>query len=304
MRVAIAGSGSLAKYLAEELPTAGHEVVILTRSHKPFFDGLKGVSQCITDYSLSQLVEQIDDCDAMICVILDYTMAYTDVALTLIEACTRSPKCKRFLPAEYGGNLEDYPDQPSFYYQNHEPVREALRNQQEIEWTLVSVGWFADYLVPPSNRHLPDVDGLSVNLAAKIITVPGTGKERFAISSIRDVAQAIGQLLKVSTPWRPYVYMQGEETSWLEITAFFKETTIPDLKVEFRSLTTLIDVIVKKNGEPEALAAEYDIFTVSGAGQFDQDKVKRDRAEYFPTVHFRGLRELAEAANRDHTAIV
>ncbi|KAF1334123.1 Isoflavone reductase, partial [Globisporangium splendens] len=302
MRIAIAGSGSLAKYLAEGLPLAGHEVVILTRSHKPFFDGLHGVSQRITDYSLSQLVQQIDDCDAVICAILDYTMAYTEVSLTLIEACKRSPKCKRFIPAEYGGNLEDYPDQPSFYYPNHEPVREALRNQHEIEWTLVSVGWFSDYLVPSANRHFPDIEVFPVNYSTKVMTIPGTGKERFAINAVRDVVQAIAQLLKSTTPWRPYLYMQGEETSWLEIAALLRET-IPDLKLEFQSLSTLIDTMVTKNGEREAIEVQYGIFTVSGAGQFDQAKVARDRADYFPTIHFRGIRELMEDAKRNPNKI-
>ncbi|KAF1322072.1 hypothetical protein FI667_g11569, partial [Globisporangium splendens] len=109
-------------------------------SHKPFVDDQEGASQRITDYSLPQLVERVGDCDALLCAILDYTMTYTQVTFTLIEACKQSAKYKRFIPAEYGGNLEDFPDQPSFYYPNHEPAREALRNQSEIEWTLTSVG--------------------------------------------------------------------------------------------------------------------------------------------------------------------
>jgi len=44
MRVAIGGSGSLAKYFSDELPKAGHEVETLTMSHKPFFDDQEGVS--------------------------------------------------------------------------------------------------------------------------------------------------------------------------------------------------------------------------------------------------------------------
>ncbi|TYZ67634.1 hypothetical protein PybrP1_006062, partial [[Pythium] brassicae (nom. inval.)] len=78
MRVAIVGAGTLAKLLSEELPAAGHEVVILSRSHKDFFDGKPGVvEQRTTDYSsVPQLTEQLKDCDAAVCTIADFSPAF------------------------------------------------------------------------------------------------------------------------------------------------------------------------------------------------------------------------------------
>lgn len=120
MRVAIAGSGDIARYFSEEFPKVGLDVVILARSVKPQFENRPGVTQIVTDYSVPSLVQSLEGCVALVSTILDYTSTFADVHMNLIRACKQSSMCKRFIPSEYGGNLEDYPDQPGFYYRNHE----------------------------------------------------------------------------------------------------------------------------------------------------------------------------------------
>ena len=51
MRVAIIGSGAVTRYFAEELPAAGIDVIILTRSIKSQFENHPSVQQFVTDYS-------------------------------------------------------------------------------------------------------------------------------------------------------------------------------------------------------------------------------------------------------------
>ncbi|EGD97826.1 hypothetical protein TESG_05332 [Trichophyton tonsurans CBS 112818] len=135
MKVAIAGYGDLTRYICEEFIQAGHELVILTRSFKPQIES-PGISQAITDYTISSLKAPLADCEVLISTIGDMSNAYTNVHHTLIQACQESPKCKRFIPAEFAVNIETYPDEPGFYYAIHEPVRETLRNQTNLEWTL------------------------------------------------------------------------------------------------------------------------------------------------------------------------
>lgn len=145
MRVAVAGYGDLTHYICKEFLQAGHVLVILTRKHKPQLDK-QGVVQAITDYTLSSLRAPLLNCEAPISTISDITPVYTHVHRTLILACQESPKCKRFIPAEFAANIEAYPDEPGFYYSPREPVREMLRNQMDVEWTLVCIGWLTDYL--------------------------------------------------------------------------------------------------------------------------------------------------------------
>lgn len=145
MRVAVAGYGDLTHYICKEFLQAGHVLVILTRKHEPQLDK-QGVVQAITDYTLSSLRAPLLNCEAPISTISDITPVYTHVHRTLILACQESPKCKRFIPAEFAANIEAYPDEPGFYYSPRESVREMLRNQMDVEWTLVCIGWLTDYL--------------------------------------------------------------------------------------------------------------------------------------------------------------
>lgn len=50
--------------------------------------------------------------------------------------------------------------------------------------------------------------------------------------------------------------------------------------------------------------AEFNLYVPLGALKLDQEKVKRDRAEFFPNVHFRTARELLAAVKQDPKAIV
>lgn len=151
MRIAVAGSGAMARYISDEFPKYGHEVVILTRSWKEVFASRSHIKQVVTDYSVASLTAAIGNCEVLISVILSYSADFIDVHRNLIQACLASPQCKRFIPSEYGGDLESYPDIPLFYYHTREPIRKALREQTELQWTLVSVGWLADYVVPSKN---------------------------------------------------------------------------------------------------------------------------------------------------------
>lgn len=79
--------------------------------------------------------------------------AYVDVHKALIEACKQTPKWKRFIPSEFGGNTEEFTEEPGTAYQFNMPVRDALKEQSELEWTVVVIGFVMDYIVPSTNRY-------------------------------------------------------------------------------------------------------------------------------------------------------
>lgn len=145
MRVAIVGTGSFAKHFIDELPAAGHEIVVLTRSHKDFLDGKKGVvEQRVTDYSsVAQLAEVFNDCDALVSTVFDMKNPSADTHLKLLEACKQTPKCKRFIPAEYGGNAEDFSEDEENMDSHNAPLKKALRDVR-----LARV-----YIVPSASRN-------------------------------------------------------------------------------------------------------------------------------------------------------
>ncbi|KAG8157622.1 hypothetical protein KVR01_012664 [Diaporthe batatas] len=303
MRVAIAGSGAVTSYLAEEFPAAGIDVVILTRSIKPQLENIPGVQQFVTDYSVASILEGIEGSTALISTILDYTPAFIDVHRRLIEAARKSKTCRRFIPAEYGGNLEDFPDQPGFYSRLQGVIRAELAAQGELEWTLLSTGWFVDYVVPAHNRRLQDAgDAIPVNLAGNSAVIPGTGDEPLDVTAVRDVARAIAKLLQAPR-WEQYTYISGEKTTWNEIVALVRQK-YPDIKIKHRSLNQLIEDIVAHPEGEERIIAEYGIFSASHAGSLPAEKVAAHREKYFSGVVFRTGKDLMAEVERDPNVIV
>lgn len=306
MRVAVAGSGAFARHFVDQLPLAGHDVVLLTRSHKPAFDAKPGLlEQRVTDFaSAEQLASLLLDCEALVVAVSDYTEGLVRVHETLVRACQQTPKCKRFIPAEFYANSERHPEAPGSLYQHNVAMRELLRKQSELEWTVVALGWIADYLVPAANRYHVDLGPVfPLDLNTKTLTIPGTGDEKFAITSARGVATAVAELLKSETKWRPYTFVQGEETTWNTL----KETLTSayELAVVYESVEEIQATLDRaKEDEDQWAVAQFQLYGPLGKLELDQDRVKQDRAEFFPSVHFRSTQEILEAVKNDPSTVV
>lgn len=292
MRVAIAGYGDLAKYICEEFVKAGHTLVVLTRNYKPQLEK-QGVAQAITDYTLSSLKTPLADCELLISTISDNSSAYTDAHRALILACQESPKCKRFIPAEFVGNIEAFPDEPGFYYASHEPIREMLRSQTDIEWTLVCIGWFTDYFVPTKNRHLRDIGEFHpINWMDNKIVIHGTGYEPMDFTWARDVVRGLASLAKAPPgTWEPYTFMSGERSCWNDTAKIIQQKYLSDSPIERISLHKVAEMIKTSKDENTLMLADYYLFTISQAGAIPSDKVQAHKGKYFPGVRFRTLQE-------------
>ncbi|KAM5453539.1 hypothetical protein MaudCBS49596_002742 [Microsporum audouinii] len=164
MRVVIAGNGDLARYIREEFTSVGHELVILTRSHKPQLER-PGVTQFITDYTLESLAVPLRDSEVLISTIGDPVIH------------RHPPHPHPSLSAE--SEMQTFHTlRPAFYSRPREPIRKLLREQTDLEWTLVSVGWLADYVVPDKNRYIKEIGvACPINLANSSMVIPGTGNE-------------------------------------------------------------------------------------------------------------------------------
>ena len=293
MRVAIAGYGDLTHYICEEFVKAGHVLLILTRNHKCQLDGNQGIDQAITDYTLSSLRAPLADCEVLISTISDVSSAYTDVHSTLMLACQESPKCKRFIPAEFAGNIEAYPDQPGFYYSPHEPVREMLRKQTDIEWTLVCIGWLTDYFVPIRNRHIKDIgDFHPINWIDTEIVIPGTGNEPVDFTWARDVVRGLASLVKAPPgSWESYTFMSGERSCWNDTAKIVQQKYRPDSPIKRISLHTVAEMIKAAKDEDTLILADYYLLSISQACANPSDKVRAHKEKFFPGVRFRTLQD-------------
>ncbi|CAG8890770.1 unnamed protein product [Penicillium egyptiacum] len=304
MRIAIAGSGAMARYICDEFPKYGHQVVILSRSDKLIFNGRPNISQVVTDYSVDSLVAAIDNCEVLISMILSYGTDFIDVHLNLIKACQASPKCKRFIPSEYAGDLVNYPDLPFFYYNTREPIRKVLREQSELEWTLVSVGWLADYVVPSKNRYLSDVGpAFPIDLGANQIIIPGTGDDPIDVTTARDLAVALAMLANAPS-WEPYLYISGEKTTWNDLAKLVQQRYPSVTEVRRIGLGQILDTIQTSTDEVKILVSHYQIFTPLRAGSLDPEMVQRHRRKFFAGLNFRTPEQLINEATANGDTIV
>ncbi|RDA82873.1 hypothetical protein CP532_0397 [Ophiocordyceps camponoti-leonardi (nom. inval.)] len=302
MRVALAGPGDLSRYICQEFLKAGHDLVVLSRSHKPQLEQQAGITQFVTDYSLESLKLPLSDCQALISTIADVTAANIDVHRSLIRACRQSSSCKRFVPAEFGGDIESYPDQPAFIYPIRQEIRDELMAQKDIEWTLVSIGWMADYIVPSRNRYIKDYgDFCPVNLTGGTIVIPGSGTEKIDLTWARDVAKALAKLVTAPV-WEPYTFISGEHTCWNDVASLVRKR-YPEVKVEHQSLYKIVEKLkttlssssssskVDADDDDTMLLVDHQLWSISQACSLPPEKVKAQREELFPGVHFRSLLE-------------
>lgn len=303
MKIAIAGTGNVAQYLMEEFKAAGHEVVVLTRNLKAELDGYE---QRQTDYSVTSLVNVLEDRDGLVSTVADFLnpSAGTQVHLNMLEALKQSKRCKTFIPSEWTANVEDYPEQPMMLTEANKVLHDALRQAKNIRWTIISNSWFADYILPAQQRHLRDIGELwPGDHTTKTFTIYGPGNQRISFVSVRDVAKAVAVLLDSQEPWEEYTYLSGEQLTWNELFARIKKTD-PEWRSKNKPLADTIRQIVA-NESPESVSIGYfEILGYSGASAFPEDRVSRQRAKYFPNLHFRTIEEILAAAAKNTDQIV
>ncbi|KIW18238.1 hypothetical protein PV08_02526 [Exophiala spinifera] len=266
MKIAIAGAGSLGRYFVEEIAKSPHHVVILTREAKDYFLHLE--QRVIPDYSVDHLSPVIEDCDALVSTLHAPEEAHISAHLALLEACKRSTQCKRFIPSEWAVNIEDFPDQPTYLGRRHKVVRNALRDQDEVKWTLVSVGWFTDYLLPAQQQYFTNLgDGWLTDNVAKVFDLYGDGLQHITLTSARDVARAaLAMVVNAGATdgtsddshyeWTEFTHLAGQTLTYVELYEILKQRD-PKWTIRKVQLTEVLDAIVDHKDEPSKSRLDY-----------------------------------------------
>lgn len=150
-----------------------------------------------TDYTLKSLSAILNEtCATTVISFINLANSrYIDVHAALLAACKESQSCKRLVPSEWIGDSETYPLKPNFYASTREPFRQMLRAQTEVEWTLINIGWLADYFLPKEKTYMrPIPDKFPVDPNSWQALVRGTGDEGQSWSCGRDVGKAVVEL--------------------------------------------------------------------------------------------------------------
>lgn len=302
MKVAIAGSGPVARYLIEELQVAGHDIVVLTRSVKAD----QNYVQRQTDYSVPSLVSVLEDRDALVSTVSVYDNpdAQIKAHLDMLEACKQSKKCKTFIPSEWTLDAENYPEQPIYFADANRAIHERLKAQTELRWTIICNSWFIEYVLPQSQRYLRDVGGIwPMDYKNKTFTTYGPGTQLVEFTSVRDVARAVGALLTSDHLWDHYIHLSGEQLTWNELFAKVKKWS-PEYIGRTKPMADSIRLITEKKSPEDVLTGHFELQSYSGALAQPQGQVMKQRAKYFPDLHFRNVEEvMAEAATQPNRVV-
>lgn len=126
---------------------------------------------------------------------------YFVIHKALFEACKDSQTCKRMIPSEWIGNVEEFPHLPRFYADSRGPFRKFLRGSSGIEWTLFNGGWLMDYFLTKDRTYMPAIpDEFPIDPSNWRACIRGTGDELQAFTSSRDISKALVELLG-ATQW-------------------------------------------------------------------------------------------------------
>ncbi|KAK2770061.1 f420-dependent nadp reductase [Colletotrichum kahawae] len=272
MKVAVAGAGDIAKYLVEALRDQDYDVVILTRSPKPFFEKFE---QRITEYSLKSIQQHLADCDALISSITGYA---TDFVL-------------------WAGNYEEVPDQTLYVGDDLRVILRKLRAQDEVKWTFFCQGWMSDYLLPASQRHFADYgDRWVPNYEKKEFTLYGNGSQKVDFTSAKDATRAAAVLLgQASSTWENFTCVSGQQMTWLELSELVK-VRFPEYTAVRKSLAQSIKQLAAKESDASVSVAVYEIMGHSEALAFSPSKITEHREKYFKGLKFRTVAELLDEA--------
>ncbi|KAL4959266.1 MFS general substrate transporter [Aspergillus stella-maris] len=175
------GTGDLGRYLQEELTRDGrYAVALLTRKAKRPSTN-QSITVHETDYTESSVLSILDSTRATALIsVIRADDIYLPLHISLLNACLKSATCSRFLPSEWAGNIEDYPNLPRPYGETRGPLREILYRlpKEKLTWTLFNFGWFMDYFLSEEKSYMKCLPGeFPIDPVTGTYCVRGTGEE-------------------------------------------------------------------------------------------------------------------------------
>lgn len=294
--VAIAGAGDVAKYVVEELTRKGHKVVILSRAYRDWFVE-RNIEIRVTDYSAQSLTPLLKDVDVLISLLHDNGPFYNDAHLAMIAACNASDRCKRFIPSECGGNIEDFREHPLFYVPTHGAIREVLAAQTTLEYTLFNIGWFMDYFIPGKTYMKPLPGVWPLDIENRTLRLLGSGNEPVTFTAARDAGRALAHLVDVPK-WELYTNIAGETTTWNKILHKMEQCYNTSFTITQRTTQEIEESkVVNRNGDVAKLWLDYmDLWNALGAAGLPEEKSERQRQEIFGGMKFMSVDDILDKA--------
>lgn len=277
MRLALAGFGDVGRRFAITLCDREEVVVLTSRDLKP--SQKQGWQIHVTDYSVSDLKLILDECDAVISTLSGPSDFYISTHSNLLEACKQSVKCKYFIPSEWNINIEDFPDVPMFSAPYHNIVRDSLRSQQDVQWTMICHGFSMEYVLPRDKNPLREIGAAWVmDHEAKVFDIYGDGLQKVTLTCLDDVARAVVAILKDSiatgSPLPQVTHLSGQTITYKDLYELVK-TRDSSWKAKFITISEILDEIYyqRQRQGPELAIHQMRLLGFTNANHSPEEKV-------------------------------
>ncbi|RCI17266.1 hypothetical protein L249_3158 [Ophiocordyceps polyrhachis-furcata BCC 54312] len=301
--IALCSVGNLGKSLCDELLEDGRYkfFVISRQSSRSAFFKHRNIEVKTSDYSLDSVLKILNETNTTVLISFNnsHGQTFVDVHCAFLEACRKSSSCKRFIPSEFAGNIDEFPHYPSYYVQSRVPFRTVLEKEQEVEWTIFNNGWLMDYCLTADKSYMPAIPNeFPIDPNGWKACIRGSGDQLQSFTSCRDVAKALIMLLE-APQWEPTTYITGQWSTFNEMVRRMEKFHGRRMNKTYRSeedirLDTLLPPTAE-NSEKRYLASVEEMM-LTAAGACPYEKTMRQREKFFPGLEFTWLEKLLSEA--------
>ncbi|KAF2420711.1 NAD(P)-binding protein [Tothia fuscella] len=298
--IALAGAGDLGKYACEELlRDERFDLAVLSRKRDPWFLE-RNIDIHETDYSEKSVLQILNETNAtaLISFISVPHQLYLEIHVSLLGACRKSISCKRFIPSEFAGNIDNFPLLPKWYGASREPFRRILGASSGVEWTLVNFGWIMDYVLPKEKTYMtPIPDLFPIDPNGWKACIRGTGDEPQSFTCGRNIGEALVELL-AAPKWEIHTYITGDRKTFNEVAEIVEKHFGRQLPKTFKSSREIKDFLKEHLQETnsETWLTEVEEWMIEGASSCPHGKVLDHMEKYFGRVNFLSIEALLELA--------
>ncbi|KAI9367442.1 hypothetical protein BJX61DRAFT_547480 [Aspergillus egyptiacus] len=197
--------------------------------------------------------------------------------ITLIELADATPHIRRFLPSEYGTDIEYGPSSAGEKpHQAKLKVRAALRATRDLEYAFIVTGPYAD--VPFYLAAMKNPRGGSFDVRERRAVLLGDGEGRISLVACADVGRfVVGALTHWENARGRALKLNSFTTTPAEILAEFERQTGDKWAVEYTSLERLREFESEawEKGEPDATSLTLRRIWTEGGTLYE----RRDNAD-------------------------
>ncbi|QIW94880.1 hypothetical protein AMS68_000398 [Peltaster fructicola] len=273
MRIAVAGSGGLARLIAYYIDQeTSHYVVLLSRTEQPSL-AAKGFQVAVVDYEDEEdLAFALNGIDTVISTVTGANQ------VALLKAALRK-RCRRFAPAEFEGLPSLRPDGSPLDRHRNNIQKILVKLDGRIEWTNFVCGVFYERFQPGGLKQalVGETSGFAEegdyimnvrNMTAQIPAVDGQGQANVAIcmTSLQDVARFVTKAVDMPR-WPRELCMSGERVPVLALVAVVERLKGESFQRELHSPATLrsaIQLAVVQNDRSRAVVLHTLLATSEG----------------------------------------